>query len=99
MQMQMFGGASGAFQYGQLAKEMEISDEQKKKLAEIQKKMNEDIAVKNKEIRDSAKKQAMEILTNEQKTKFKELTGEEFKRNPTDWQEHRQRTFTRRKKD
>jgi Spy/CpxP family protein refolding chaperone len=97
IQLQRLGGASVAFQYGQLAKELDITAEQKKKLAEIQKKMNEDIAAKSKEIRAAAKKQAMEQLTAEQKTKFEELTGEEFKRNPQDWQEHRQRTLTRQK--
>ena len=98
MQMQMFGGMSGALQRGQIAKELEITDEQKKKLADVQKKMNEDIIAKTKEIRESAKKQAMELLTSEQKNKLKDLTGEEFKRDPKDWQEYRQKTYTRRKK-
>ena len=60
--------------------------------------MNEDFAAKWKEVRDAAKKQTMELLTAEQKTKFKELTGEEFKRNPKDWQDDRLRTYTRQKK-
>lgn len=99
IQMQNMGGASSAFQHGQLAKELEITDEQKKKLAEIQKQMNEDIVAKSNEIRAAAKKRALDQLTAQQKSKFQELTGEEFKRNPKDWQQHRQRTLTRRQKN
>lgn len=98
IQMQAMGGESGALQHGALAKELDITDEQKKKLAEIQKKMNEDIAAKTKELRAIAKKQVLAQLTAKQKSKLDELTGEEFKRDPKDWQEHRRQTFTTRKK-
>ncbi len=80
-------GTAGALQYGFLAKELEISDEQKKKLAEIQKKLQEDIAEKTKQLQEAAKKQVLQELTAEQRAKLKDMTGEEFKRDPKDWQE------------
>ena len=47
--------------------DLELVDEQKSKLADVQKKMNEDIAAKTKAIKSTAKKQALEQLTADQK--------------------------------
>ncbi len=57
--------------------------------------MNEAIAARIHEIQAAAKKQVMGALADEQTAKLEELIGEEFKRNPKNWQEHQQRTLTR----
>lgn len=87
-QMQMNSiGTAGALRFGKLAKELEISDEQKRKLAEIQQELQKKIAEQTKKLKEAAKKQVLQELTADQRAKLKDMTGEEFKRDPKDWQE------------
>lgn len=87
-QMQMNSmGTAGALQYGNLAKELEITDDQKKKLAKIQQDLQKQIAEATKRLQESAKKKVMQELTADQRSKLDDMVGEEFKRDPNDWRE------------
>ncbi len=79
-------GTGPALQHGELAKELEISKDQKKNLAKIQADLQKELQQLRDELKADAKKKLLSELTAEQRTKLKELTGDEFKRNPRDWQ-------------
>ncbi len=73
-------GTSTALQQGEFAKELKITPEQKKELAELQKDLQKEIQEKLKQLKDKAKKKMLESLTPEQRLKFNQMTGDEFKR-------------------
>ncbi len=73
-------GTSGALQNGEFAKELNLTAEQKKELTELNKELQKEIQEKLKQLKDKAKKKMLEKLTPEQRLKFKQMTGDEFKR-------------------
>ncbi len=73
-------GTSHALQNGEFAKALNITAEQKKELAELQKELQKEIQEKMKQLKEKAKKKMLEKLTPEQRLKFKQMTGDEFKR-------------------
>ena len=97
IQIDSYGGVAAALGYGQLATELDISDKQKKQMAEIQKELQSAIALKTEELRKAAKEKVLAALTPDQRAKLKDLTGVKFKRNNKDWQEHFQRQVKQRK--
>jgi hypothetical protein len=88
--MQYTGGR--ALTTAQVAKELTITDEQKKKLQEIQQETTEkirdlrqgggdpqEVIKKVQELNKACSAKCMKVLNDEQKTKWKEMTGEPFK--------------------
>jgi hypothetical protein len=84
---------SRAFSNATVAKELNLTDDQKKQLQEIQRETMEktrdlfqggggdrqEMAKKMQELQKDATTKAMKVLSSEQKTKWKEMTGEPFK--------------------
>ena len=74
-------GTAGALSNSVFAKELGLTDDQKKELAELQKELEKEIQEKIKELKEDAKKRILKKLTPEQRSKLKQLTGDEFTRN------------------
>lgn len=71
-------GVAGALNYGKLSKELKVTDEQKKKFAEIQQQLYEDIKEKTKQLNEAAMKRVLAELSLKQRDKYKQLTGSKF---------------------
>ncbi len=81
-----------AFEQEEVAKKLELTDEQKKKIEDIQQSVMEQtrsafqdaqgdreaMVQKMREIREGAKTKALAVLTDKQKETWKEMTGKEF---------------------
>jgi Spy/CpxP family protein refolding chaperone len=75
-----FGGLGGALSREDIAKTLNITDEQKTKLREATEKANKDAEEKIAKIREEARKQVIaDVLTSEQRAQFEKMVGEPFK--------------------
>lgn len=75
-----FGGLSGAFSRDEIAKALNITDEQKTKLTEVSEKVNKELDEKISKLRDEARRQViLEVLNPEQRAQFEKMVGEPFK--------------------
>ena len=81
-------GPATALQHGIVGAELNITDAQKQKFAEIGKELQEQLVAKMAELKEEARKKVLAELTAEQRSKFESLTGESFKRDQNDWNEY-----------
>ena len=81
-------GSATALQQGAVGAELNVTEAQKKKFAEIGKELRSEIALKINELREEAKKKMLKELTTEQRKKFDEMIGEKFKRDENDWKSY-----------
>jgi Spy/CpxP family protein refolding chaperone len=85
VQMQIRNRGLSAFQGGDLADSIRLTDEQKAKLAEKQAEANKELRAKIDELRAQLQQDVLsDILTPEQRESLKKLTGEDFKVKPVD---------------
>lgn len=79
VQMQMRrGGTSGALASEELAKELGITEEQKKRLEELREEVQKEVEEKMQKVRDEAREKLLSVLTPQQRKKLEEMTGEPF---------------------
>ena len=79
LQMRMQStGTSNSLRSGGLADELEITDGQKKKLADLEEKWQLKIRKKMEEMRATARKELLNTLTAKQREEFEELVGDRF---------------------
>ena len=71
-------GTSGALASETLAKELGITEEQKKKLAELREEVQKETEEKISKIREEAREKLLSVLTPQQRKKLEEMTGEQF---------------------
>lgn len=76
MQMQNRGTANTL---DQLAKELNITGDQKKRIKARQKELKKEFEEKLAKLKEDSRKALLDELTDQQKTKFKEMVGEQYK--------------------
>lgn len=74
----MHGGPEAALQGKHFANELNITDEQKEKIKEIQRKLHKDIYEQNVKLKTAAEKAVMDVLDKDQRAKYAKLTGDKF---------------------
>lgn len=78
-QMQMrSSGTTANLSGGKLAEELKITDEQKEKLKQIQVEVQKELNEKISKARAEAKEKLLDVLTPEQREKFKTMMGDDF---------------------
>jgi Spy/CpxP family protein refolding chaperone len=83
VQMQMRrGGVAGGLASEELANELGITEEQKKRLAEVREEVEKETQEKMRKIREEAREKILGVLTPQQRQKLEEMTGEEFEYQP-----------------
>lgn len=90
------GGLAAAVNQGELAKRLNISDEQKEQLKKIQTELQKEISKKTLECKEAARKRVLESFSAEQRRQLKEMTGEKFVRRQSDWQEMNEKRLKKR---
>lgn len=79
-------GSAGGLTSGEVADELRLTEVQKKQLQEKEAKLREDIQRKTQEfyrkLREEAREELLSVLTNEQRRKLDDLTGEQFEWQP-----------------
>lgn len=96
IQINSAGGVAGAMQHGPLAKVLSVTDEQKKRLEEIQKRLKQDIAAKTRELKESAREEVLAMLSINQRSKYNKFVGEKFEEKEQDWNDYYKKTQTSR---
>lgn len=75
-----FGGLNGALSREDIAKTLNITEEQKTKLKEVSEKVNKELDEKISKLREESRKQViLEVLNSEQRAQFEKMIGEPFK--------------------
>ena len=73
-------GPGRALASEQLTRALGVTEEQKKRLAEVSQRVQKEMQEKIKKMRDEARDEILSVLTPEQRKKFEELTGEKVQR-------------------
>ena len=78
-------GVGTALVSGKVAKELEITSQQKKRILEIEEQLRRDVAKKVRELKEAARRKIIGTLNQTQQQKLDSLLGDEFVQKASDW--------------